>query len=153
MKGRITTAVSFAMAVAIGAASHAATDVEQLRALHDKVMRAHREGNVDLLLEDEAPDYVVASRGEVTRPSIEERRSRLGPYLSSATFEEYSDLIEPIVSVSVDATLGWVIVQMRARGARGEQKEPIAFVCAWIEMYEKRQGRWVRVGNVSNFKP
>jgi len=81
MKGRITTAVSFAMAVAIGAASHAATDVEQLRALHDKVMRAHREGNVDLLLEDEAPDYVVASRGEravrETQGTLVSHRQRL----------------------------------------------------------------------------
>jgi hypothetical protein len=60
---------------------------------------------------------------------------------------------EPIVSVSADGTLGWVVVQVRARGVQGDAKEPLAFVSAWIELYEKRKGRWVRVGNVSNFKP
>jgi len=44
---------------------------------------------------------------------------------------------------------------MRARivsGVQGEQKTPVGFVSAWIELYEKRKGRWYRVGNVSNFK-
>lgn len=30
---------------------------------------------------------------------------------------------------------------------------PIQFVSAWIELYKKRDGRWLRTGNVSNFKP
>ena len=143
----------FIIAMLMASVAGAATDADQLRALHEKVIRAHRESDVELLLEDEAADYVVASRGEVTRPSLEERRSRLGPYLASTTFEEYSDAVEPIVSVSADGTLGWVVVQVRARGVQGEAKEPLAFVSAWIELYEKRQGRWFRVGNVSNFKP
>jgi len=127
-----------------------------LRALHEKVMRAHRESDVELLLEDEAADYVVANRGEVSRPTLEERRARLGPYLRSTTFREYRDVTAPVVTVSSDGTLGWVIVQVHASGLqtteRGE-KAPVDFVSAWIELYEKRDGRWLRVGNVSNFKP
>jgi len=144
---------ALALALLMATAGHAATDVDRLRALHEKVMRAHREGNVELLLEDEAATYVVASRGEVTQPTLEERRSLLGPYLAGTTFEEYSDAVEPIVSVSADGTLGWVVVQVRARGVQGGEKKPVAFVSAWIELYEKQKGRWYRTGNVSNFKP
>jgi hypothetical protein len=129
--------------------------VEELRALHEKVMRAHLQSNIDLLLEDEAAEYVVAGRGEVTRPTIAERRARLGPYLDRTRFQEYRDLADPVVSVSTDGTLGWVIVQVQARGiqtAPDGKKETVEFVSAWIELYQKRNGRWYRVGNVSNFK-
>lgn len=130
--------------------------VAELRALHEKVMRAHRESNVELLLEDEADDYVVGSRGDVSRPTTQQRRERLGAYLKATTFTEYKDLVEPIVTVAADASAGWVVVQVsakgRQRGGNGEELQ-VAFISAWIELYEKRQGRWQRVGNVSNFKP
>jgi hypothetical protein len=140
----------------LGAAPTLSRDEEALRALHEKVMRAHRESNVRMLLEDEADDNVVASRGEILRPTLEERLAMLGPYLSSTRFEEYADAVRPVVKVSPDGTLGWVIVQVRAKGIQtgaDGKTAPIAFVSAWIELYEKRGGRWWRVGNVSNFKP
>jgi hypothetical protein len=133
----------------------AATDVERLMALHEKVIRAHQQNCVELLLEDESTDYVVASRGEVSRPTIAERRARLGPYFERTTFEEYRGVAEPIVTISGDGTLGWVVVQVRVRGEqRGSdgKKQAIAFTSAWIELYKKLDDRWYRVGNVSNFK-
>ncbi|MGH9868740.1 MAG: hypothetical protein ACREAA_11330 [Candidatus Polarisedimenticolia bacterium] len=132
------------------------TDAGLLRELHEKVMRAHRLSDVELLLKDESADYVVANRGEISRPTLQERRERLGPYLRSTVFEEYRDLTDPVVKVSGDGTLGWVIVQVEARGSQTNAeggKTPLEFVSAWIELYEKRDGRWLRVGNVSNFKP
>jgi hypothetical protein len=144
-----------AIAVAQGLTAPAAA-VAEVRALHEKVLRAHRESNVEILLEDEAADYVVASRGVITRPTIQQRRERLGTYLRASTFAEYRDLVEPVVSVSADSTLGWVVVQVTARGkqkASSGEEVPIAFTSAWIELYEKRAGRWQRTGNVSNFKP
>jgi hypothetical protein len=137
-------------------ADGASGEARRLEALHEKVMTAHRRSDVEMLLEDEAEDYVVASRGKVTHPTLEERRARLGPYLKSTRFDEYRDVVKPIVTVSPDGLLGWVVVQVSARGVRtatGGEKTPVEFVSAWIELYEKREGRWLRVGNVSNFKP
>ncbi|WP_420642349.1 hypothetical protein [Candidatus Leptofilum sp.] len=132
------------------------TDESQLRTLHQKVLDAHLKSNVELLLEDENDRYVVASRGTVAHPTKEERRQRLGPYLQATTFEEYRDEITPVVQVSPDGKLGWVIVQVYARGTQKAQNGstlPIEFVSAWIELYEKQANRWFRTGNVSNFKP
>ena len=84
------------------------------------------------------------------------RRERLGPYLQQTRFSKYADKVPPIVKVSSDGSLGWVIVQVEARGEQTTSTgavESLEFVSAWIELYEKRNGRWVRVGNVSNFKP
>lgn len=134
----------------------AGTDELTLRALHEKAMRAHRQSNADLLLEDDAENYVLVNRGEVSRPTLAQRRARLSSYLQSTTFEEYRDVTEPIVTVSKDGTLGWVVVQIHARGVQRTmpgKEEPLDFTSAWIELYEKRGGRWYSVGNVSNFKP
>ena len=153
-------AIGMALTLGLGLGSASATsppvsDVDQLRALHEKVMRAHRQSDVGLLLEDEAPDYVVGNRGEVTRPTLDDRRRRLGAYLGRTVFQEYRDLVEPVVSVSQDGTLGWVVVQVQARGAQASDagvKEPVEFVSAWIELYQKKNGKWWRVGSLSNFK-
>jgi hypothetical protein len=130
-------------------------DVEALLRLHESAMQAHRESNVDALLAPESDDYVVASRGEVSRPPKQQRSDFLGPYLKATRFSVYRDVVPPIAKVSADGTLGWVIVQVEAKGeqtAASGQSRKLEFTSAWIELYEKRDGRWVRVGNVSNFK-
>jgi hypothetical protein len=99
---------------------------------------------------------VQANKGVISHPSLEERRERFRAYLGSTRFEVYRDVADPVVRVSDDGTLGWVIVQVEARGVQTQadgRTEPLQFTSAWIELYEKRGGRWVRTGNVSNFKP
>lgn len=127
-----------------------------LLALHEDVMQAHRESNPNLLLRSEAQDYVSANRGQVTQPTLESRQARFQQYLGTTRFTEYIDLVPPVVRVSSDGTLGWVIVQVRAAGVQTTQdgrSQPLAFESAWVELYERRGGSWYRVGNVSNFKP
>ena len=147
------------LALFVSCATHApvkGNDRARLLALHDEAMEAHRRSDVELMLRAESQDYVVANRGEISRPTVEERRARLGPYLRGIRFDEYRDVAQPTVMVSSDGTLGWVIVQVRARGEQtvdNGTKQPIAFESAWIELYEKRGNDWLRVGNVSNFKP
>ena len=85
---------------------------EELRELHEKVMRAHRENNVDLLLEDGAADSVEANRGEIRRPSTSETRARFSAYLRDTRFETYRDMVQharqlganAIIAVRYDAT-------------------------------------------------
>lgn len=128
----------------------------ELLALHEDVMRAHRESDVDLLMRSESPDHVSANRGQITRSTLDERDSRFRAYLGSTRFTEYVDVIPPIVKVSEDGKLGWVIVQVRGTGAQTNQEgasRPLTFESAWIELYERRDGRWYRTGNVSNFRP
>jgi hypothetical protein len=130
-------------------------DVEVLLKLHRSLLDAHRKQDADAIVNREADDYVVANRGVVTTPTRDERRARLAAYLGSTRFQEYRDLIDPIVRISEDGMQGWVVAQVFASGVQddGEGGEtPIEFTCAWIELYEKRAGKWVRVGNVSNFK-
>jgi len=153
---KVQVCAAVAAAAMCASVASAGPDADRLNTLHEKAIRAHREGKIELLLEDEAEDYLVANRGEVSRPTLEDRRARLGTYLKETAFQEYRDVAAPIVTVSADATLGWVVAQVHARGVRtapGKKEEPVEFTSAWIELYQKRAGRWYRVGNVSNFKP
>ena len=127
----------------------------ELLALHEEAMRAHRESDVDLLMRAEAPEFVSASRGQISQPTLDARRALFQRYLGSTRFTEYVDLVPPVVKVSKDGSLGWVIVQVRGSGVQTKQDggtQPLTFESAWIELYERRGVSWYRVGNVSNFK-
>jgi hypothetical protein len=139
---------------------HGQSDAEEARAqflaLHAEVMQAHRDSDPELLMRSQDEDLVMANRGEVSRPSIAERRARLSRYLEATRFTEYVDAIVPIVVLPKDASLGWVIVQVRARGSQvtaDGATQPLELESAWIELYERRGTTWKSVGNVSNFKP
>ena len=124
-----------------------------LLALHEEAMEAHRQSDVELLLRAEADDFVLVNRGEVSYPGLAQRRQSLGTYLRGVRFAEYIDTTAPVVHVSADGGTGWVIARVRARGTEvAGAGRSMQFESAWIELYEKRDGRWRRVGNVSNFK-
>jgi hypothetical protein len=143
--------------VALGAACAAPSvspDAEQrLLALHEAVLEAHRTGNVDLWMSVEGDEYVSANGGAITFPSAAERRAMRTPYLAATTFDSYRDTRDPVVRVSDDGTLGWVIAEVEVAGARlgGDSTlTPIHETWAWIELYRKVDGEWKLVGNVSN---
>jgi len=131
-------------------------DVDRLLSLHNQVLQAHRDGDLDAWLRTESDDYVLVSRGEILAPDKQARRAQLGPYLANTTFSVYEDLVPPQVRVSEDGTLGWLVAQVHVvgatRGADGSE-ETFDDVWAWIELFEKRDGQWLRTGNVSNLKP
>lgn len=132
-----------------------ASDEDALRAAHATILRAHRQGDLPSWTSLEADDYVEANRGRVTFPTREERRARRDPYLRETRFTRYEDLRDPIVVISDDGTVGWLIAEVAARGSRKTAEgteEPLEFVAAWIELYRKIEGRWRLVGNVSNLR-
>ena len=133
----------------------ALSDEQKLLELHQAALRAHVDSDIDALLATQADDFVILGQGDISSPSRQERREFLGPYLAATRFEFYRDAVAPIVKVSRDGSLGWVIAQVEARGSsmNAEGKDqPIEFVVAWIELYERRGHEWVSIGNAYSFK-
>jgi hypothetical protein len=129
-------------------------DTEQILALHEKVLEAHRRNDVDMLMEDAAVDYILVTNGEVIYPTVDERKLRFGEYFAVTTFDKYEDSIAPIVKVSADGSMAWLIARVSVEAVQdvGGEDQPLAFISAWIELYEKRAGRWIQTGNLSNFR-
>jgi len=151
----LSLVIAACVAACTSEAPPTSADEQKLLELHQAGLRSHVEGNIDALLATQADNFVLLNRGEISSPSKQQRREFLGPYLAGTTFEFYRDSITPIVKVSRDGSLGWVMAQVQARGssmtAQGTH-QPVEFEVAWIELYE-RQGRdWISIGNASSFK-
>jgi len=73
-------------------------------------------------------------------------------YFKNAKYYEWGDLEPPIIKISKDASMAWMIVRIKVRRtqkqASGEEKER-TFVYAGIMTYEKQNRKWVRIANVS----
>ena len=132
------------------------TDEQALLRLHRVFMDDHLFGRSSGMKEGLAENVVIVSRGEVHPLSGDETLQTLKGILARTDYTVYDDLIRPVVRVSNDGTLGWVIVQVAAGGVQldeeGKPAGPLEFVSAWVELYEKVDGSWRMNGNVSNFR-
>ncbi len=129
-----------------------ADELELLR-IHEAVMESHRQGDVETWMAVESERYTSVNRGRITFPSSDDRRQMREPYLASTTFTMYRDLRTPLVRVSGDGSLGWLMAEVEVRGVQrgqGGEETPIHTIWAWIELYEKGPDGWRVVGNASN---
>ena len=131
-------------------AANKLSDRDLLLGKHQQIIDAHKHIGLDEWLNSGVDPYVSANRGVIKYPLAADRKIMFKSYINSTKFEYYRDMVAPIVMVSEDGTLGWVIVQVEAKGVRAEQN--YQFQSAWVELYQKKNGQWVNVGNVSNFK-
>lgn len=117
-------------------------------------VRAHVELDADRLADRNSDDFLSASAGRISRSSREETRKFFKRYFEGATYHEYDDLEPPIVRISDDGSMGWIMNRVRVRrttkldGKESEQH----FVYAGLMIYERRGSGWVRVANASTFE-
>ena len=91
------------------ASTSAFSDERRLLELHEEGLKAHIDRDIGALLATQAEDFVLLNRGQISLPSKQQRREFLGPYLAATTFEFYRDMTPPLVKVSRDGSLGWVV--------------------------------------------
>lgn len=144
---------------AVGAGGRAnprpADDAARLLEIHATILRAHRESDLEAWMAVEGADHVVANRGRITFPDSVARHAARAPYLQETRFSVYEDVRAPVVRISDDGSMGWLIAEVRAEGVRtgsDDSSETVEFVAAWIELYQRVDGAWRLVGNVSNFR-
>ena len=144
------------IACAASASAEPSADLEKEKAELLRLLHADREAHfktdVDMLLEQSPEEFISVGLGKISRSSKADARKMFTGYFRDAKYYEWDDGEEPIIRISNDATMAWMITRTRVRrvqktadGAEQEEK----FVYAGIMTYEKRDGRWVRVANVS----
>jgi hypothetical protein len=143
------------IAAAPSAAQGRGADETELLRLHAELIAAHQTNDVERWMAVEASEIVSANGGVVGFLDYERRRQQRARYLAATTFHTYQDVRDPIVRVSRDGTLGWVMAEVEVRGETGEatSREEFHDVWAWVELYQKIEGHWRLVGNVSNRRP
>jgi hypothetical protein len=158
--------VSAAVARVLGAAATlvftaacGAVDLEAERqallAQHEVDKQAHLDGLVEPIMASIGDELITVYDGRVATEGRDEIETFFSGYLAGARYSEYADIDPPIVRVSRDGTTAWMIVRQRIRrtepDSAGTTRER-AFIYAGIMTYEKRDGRWTKVANVSTFE-
>jgi hypothetical protein len=155
----VTVLLSIAIAPGIGGAQSKkdlAREVDRLLTIHESDRRAHFETDAKRIMENTGEEFISVSNGAVQKTTRAEDLRFFEQYFKDAKYYEWDDLEQPIVRVSNDASMAWMIVRTRVRRIQttdgGEAKER-KFVYAGIMVYEKQGATWVRVANVSTFEP
>ena len=126
----------------------------ELKSFHQDLIEAHLEKDLDFFVKDLSEDYFSVTSAEIRRPTREQILEKFEYYLGRTTFTEYHDLEEPVIGISHDGSLGWSLVRVKIAGKQEQEDGSLAdldFSCAWITLFERRDGKWLRMGEVSSF--
>jgi hypothetical protein len=148
-------AVAASIMLVAAAASAQQNDSVALLSMHDRILEAHRTNNLESWMAIESGDFLSVNGGRVSSPTVQQRFNGRHTYLQSSKFEIYQDRRPPIIRVSADGTLGWVIAEVEVKGVETEDgaSKPFHDIWAWVELYQKVDGQWKMVGNASNRRP
>lgn len=147
--------VSIVLSVTAISAQKDAKDMAELLRLHEQHRSAHMTNNVDLFVDTFADKITQIQNGGVFLRTKEESRERFKVYFASFKFDEWADIKPPIIKISNDGKLATKIVEKRVRGTYkypdGKEEEDHT-VFAWIEVWEKIDGKWKVVSIASTSK-
>ncbi len=131
------------------------TDREALRSIHRQVLEAHLARDAEAWTALEADTVLVGNRGSVFPSARADRLAMRRRYFLGTRFSVYRDVQAPIIQVSRDGSQAWLManVEVVAHPVAAVPVDSTHTVWAWVELYEKRNGRWAMVGNVSNERP
>ena len=128
----------------------------ELLALHQADRRAHFNRDVDAILATIGTDFTYVRDGKINAMSRDDVRKQFTEYFHGAEFSAWDDLDPPIIHISPDGHMGWMIVRVRVaytKTAADGKKSQDESVIAWMSVYEQHDGKWLDVANASTFEP
>lgn len=119
--------------------------INELLDLQKHERAAHFSRDAKLLVSMFADDFTDVSKGKMQNLSRETSRTRFQSYFNNSTFIEWDDISPPVIKISDDATMAYVLVHKRvrrlAKDESGKESE-ITDIFAWIATYRKIKGEW-----------
>ncbi|MCI0447294.1 nuclear transport factor 2 family protein [bacterium] len=128
----------------------------ELLRIHKEEREAHFNTDVERLLAHHAEEFISVFNGKIKIEKKQQTREFFQKYFENSKYYEWNDMESPIVRISTDASMAWVIVRVKVRRTQkdgsGNEKET-KFIYAGIMTYEKQNDKWIAVANVSTFEP
>ena len=128
---------------------------KEILEIHDQNIDAHIHNDPDFFTAHVEDSLLSVSHGDFTYRTKKEIRARYEAYLTDTEFLHYKDIEEPLFGCSRDGSVAWLIVRARISGAQNMEADSIRsfdFICAWITLYNKKGGQWIKVAEVDNFR-
>ncbi len=120
-------------------------DLTELIRLHEQQKTAHLTYNAELFVEMFAENVTQLQRGTLSAKTKADNLARFKSYFSNFKFSEWEDIAPPVIKISKDGTMAVKTVQKRVRGSnKNEKGEKVSdhTVFAWLEVWEKFDGKW-----------
>lgn len=130
--------------------------IKELQQLLRQERVAHFSKDANLLVSTFADDFLNIAAGKINRPSREESIRQFQAYFDRSEFFEWDDISPPIIRVSQDASMAYVIIQKRVRLKTKNEKGDVleeTTTFAWTETYEKQDGKWRLTAVTSTREP
>ncbi|HTS07738.1 MAG TPA: hypothetical protein VMP68_19340 [Candidatus Eisenbacteria bacterium] len=126
----------------------------ELLTLHKEERQAHFDHNITFLVSHVAPHMLDVRDGRVNRVSPDSVRDKFLQYFKNSRFSAWDDVDPPVVHVSVDGTVAWMILHVRiaytTTDASGKTTNEDT-EGAWMSSYEKQNGTWIMTAVTSTF--
>lgn len=129
-----------------------ATAIKELLELHNLQRTAHFNRDAKLLVSMFDQNFVEVRNGKVSFLKKEDALKRFQAYFDASTFIEWDDINPPIVKVSDDAMMAYLIVNKRVRLKTKDDKE-VTDVFAWTSTFQKIKGKWMMTSIASTNQP
>jgi hypothetical protein len=117
----------------------------ELMRIHELNREAHLGKDAARIAALISDDFLNISHGKIEHQTAEDMIAQLQPYLDRSTFLAWDDIEEPVIRISQDGTMAYVVilkdVHLTQQDENGETIEGRT-IFAWTETYEKRDGEW-----------
>ena len=123
--------------------------------LHNIALQAHFEKDSRAFLAAYASQWYDVRVTGIRLRTKEEALPAIEQYFRRTHVHDISEITAPIIHLSTDASMAWVIGEMRVRASQvttDGKEQDFPFRCAWVSIYEKREGEWAQVVDASSFQ-
>jgi hypothetical protein len=127
----------------------------RLLQLYKSSLQAHFEHDARKFLAEYASQWYEIRNAGVRLRTKEDAFLSIEQYFQRTHFYDISEVVTPIIHISADASMAWVIgeIQVRASQEGPDKKERnFSFRCAWVSIYEKQEGQWAQVVDAPSFQ-
>lgn len=127
----------------------------RLLQLHKNALQAHFEKDAGTFLAGYASQWYDVRNAGIRLRTKEEALPSIEQYFQRTHFSDITEITAPIIHLSTDASMAWVIGEIRVRATQDvsdEKERDFSFRCTWVSIYEKHEGEWAQVVDASSFQ-
>jgi len=119
--------------------------VNELLRMHYRDRFAHFNRDASIIFSQFADEYFSVGNGRINVPDRVAGQKRLQAYFDASTFLEWDDLTPPVIRVSDDGSMAYILVHKKvrrlAKDKDGREQEEIE-IFAWTTTLKKLASKW-----------
>jgi len=127
----------------------------RLLQLHKNALQAHFEKDAGAFLAAYASQWYDVRAAGIRLRTKEEALPAIDQYFRRTHVADISEITAPIIHLSTDTSMAWVIGEIRVHASQemdDEGERDFSIRCAWVSIYEKQEGEWSQVVDASFFQ-